>query len=372
MAVEVNGDGGGPGLDVLLLAGRLGLDDDGWPLGPLLDRLATRGIAPRVLCASLGRAEAEERIVAMPSLNHRWLKFLAARRLPRDAEFKRPRVLHSVHQEMAETALALAESWGIPYVQTIDDFLVLDEGLRVSRRWLSALVVSSGELAEALVGTLAAPRDRVTVIPPGIAAEPPLPRDGVWRVPVIGAAGPPLEETGFSTFLDAARIVLANGRDVEFLIAGQGGEATELRRRALALGIQERVTVADLPAVGERFWSALDLYCQPSLVPSSGRALTLALARGVPSVASNVQGLRGLIQPGRSGLLAAPGDAAALADAVTHLIDHPEHALALGRAARERILARFSLDAEADRLAALYRRCAEVPVETDRGGLKSP
>lgn len=366
MAVEVNGEGGGPGLDVLLLAGRLGLDDDGWPLGPLLDRLTTRGIAPRVLCASLGRVEAEARIVAMPSLNHRWLKHLTARRLPRDAEFKRPRVLHSVHQEMAETALSLAEAWGIPYIQTIDDFLILDEGLRVSRRWLSALVVSSGELAEALVGTLAAPRDRVTVIPPGIAAEPPFPRDGAWRVPVIGAAGPPSDETGFSTFLDAARIVLASGRDAEFLIAGQGGETTELRRRALTLGIQERVTVADLPVIGERFWSALDLYCQPSLAPSSGRTLTLALARGVPSIASNIQGLRGLIQSGQSGLFAAPGDASALADAITHLIDHPDRALALGLTARERVLARFNLDAEADHLADLYRRCAELPEESER------
>lgn len=370
MAEEVNGEGRASGLDVLLLAGRLGLDDDGWPLGPLLDRLTIQGIAPRVLCASLGRSAAEERIVAMPSLNHRWLKHFAARGLLRDAEFKRPALLHSVHQEMAGTALALAESWGIPYIQTIDDFAVLDQGLRVSRRWLSALVVSSGELAEALVGTLSVPQDRVAVIPPGIAAEPPPPRDGVWRVPVIGAAGPPSDETGFSTFLDAARIVLAADRDAEFLIAGQGGEATELRRRALALGIQERVTVADLPVIGDRFWSALDLYCQPSLVASSGRTLTLALARGVPSIASNVQGLRGLIQPGQSGLLASPGDAPALADAITHLIDHPDHALALGRTARDRILTRFNLDAEADRLADLYRHCAEVSAKTESGGVK--
>lgn len=363
MAEGVNGEGGGPGLDVLLLAGRLGLDDDGWPLGPLVDRLAARGIAPRVLCASRGRLDVDPRFVAMPALGHKWLKFLAARMLPRDAEFKRPRVLHSVHQEMASTALALAESWGAPYVQTVDDFPVLDEGLRVSRRWLGALVVPSAELAEALVGTLRAPAARVMVIPPGIVADPPPPRDGLWRTPVIGAAGPPLEESGFSTFLDAARIVLANGRDAEFLIAGQEGEATELRRRALSLGIQERVTVADLPVVGERFWSVLDLYCQPSLVPSTGRTLALALARGIPSVSSNVQGLRGMIQAGRSGLLAAPGDPAALAAAIIHLIDNPEHALALGERARERTIARYNLDAEADRLAALYRRCAEVPAE---------
>lgn len=365
MAEEVNGAPVEPDLDVLLLAGRPGLDDDGWPLAPLVDRLAARGIAPRVLRAALGPDDDDPRFVAMPALGRRWLKFLAARRLPRDAEFKRPRVLHAIHRGMASMALALAESWGVPYVLTVDDFSALEEGLRVSRRWLAALVVPGVELAEALVETLGAPAERVVVVPPGIVAESPLPRGGGgWESPVIGAAGPPLEETGFATFLEAARIILDNGRDVEFLIASRGGEATDPRRRALALGIQERVTVADLPVVGERFWSVLDLYCQPSLVPSVGRTLAPALAWGVPSVASNVQGLRGMIQEGRSGLLVPPGDPSALAAAVLHLIDNPDRALAMGTLARERTLARFDPNAEADRLAALYRACAsEVPAE---------
>ena len=52
-----DGDGETP-LDVVILAGRLGLDDDGWPLGPLLDRLEERGIAPRAGCT--GRADDRE------------------------------------------------------------------------------------------------------------------------------------------------------------------------------------------------------------------------------------------------------------------------------------------------------------------------
>ncbi|APW59450.1 glycosyltransferase family 4 protein [Paludisphaera borealis] len=361
MAAGADEDIGERPIEVILLAGRLGLDDDGWPLTPLVDRIESRGIAPRVLCSAQGKASDDPRIVEIPWLSRPWLKHLAVRRLRLDPTFKRPSILHAVHEEMSAVALDLAEIWRIPYIQTIDDFASLDEGLRLSRRWLRTVVASSAELAAALVAELHVPGERVVVIPPGITVEnAPVRADG-WKVPVIGVAGPPVEEAGFVSFLEAARIVLTRGRDAEFLIASQGGDAIELRRYAQTLGIQERVTVADFPVVGPRFWSVLDLYCQPSLVPSTGRTLTLALANGVPSVAADVQGLRGIIEAGRSGLLASPGDPAALADAFIHLLDHPDHARAMGAVARDQIRARFNLDDEADRLVALYRRSVDPP-----------
>jgi glycosyltransferase involved in cell wall biosynthesis len=118
------------------------------------------------------------------------------------------------------------------------------------------------------------------------------------------------------------------------------------------------VTVADFDLVGPRLWSVLDAYCQPALEPSAGRTLTLALVQGVPSVATNVRGLRGLIRPGRSGLLVPPDDAPALADAIARLLDDREAARAMAEAAQSDLRARFDIDAEADKLAALYRKAA--------------
>nr|WP_303652462.1 glycosyltransferase family 4 protein [Paludisphaera mucosa] len=324
-----------------------------------------RGIAPRVVCTERPDARRDPRIVEVPSLGRRWLKGLAVRRLFHGRTIPRPAVLHALHEETTETALAMAETWRIPYIQTVDDFLVAEDGLRISRRWLHAFVVSSDELRDVLTDDLAVPADRVTVIPPGILVEPapssPPSRSGEPKVPVVGVAGPPLAETGFAIFLEAAKIVLARGRDLEFLIAVQGGDSLEVRRHAMALRIQERVTVADFDVVGPRLWSVLDVYCQPSLEPSAGRTLTLALVQGVPSIAANVRGLRGLIEPGRSGLLVPPDDPASLADAMLDLLDHPERAQDLGAAARTTLRARFDLDAEADKLAALYRKAAEPP-----------
>jgi len=345
-------------LDVVILAGRLGLDDDGWPLGPLLDRLERRGVAPRVVCT--GRADQREdpRIVVAPALGRRWLKALAVRRVAGGRAAPRPAVLHALHEETADVALALAETWRVPYLQTVDDFLVAEDGLRISRRWLHAFIASSDELRDILTGELGVPLGSIAVIPPGVVVDP-LPRPpGGAAVPVVGVAGPPLLETGFAPFLEAAGLVLGRGRDVEFLIAVQGGDSIEVRRHAQALKIQERVTVADFDLVGPRLWSVLDVYCQPSLEPSAGRTLTLALVQGVPSIASNVRGLRGLIRPGRSGMLVPPDDAPALADAIARLLDDRDAARALADAAQADLRSRFDIDAEADKLADLYRKAA--------------
>jgi glycosyltransferase involved in cell wall biosynthesis len=51
-------------------------------------------------------------------------------------------------------------------------------------------------------------------------------------------------------------------------------------------------------------------------------------------VASAVGGIPELVEDGRSGLLVPPGDAAALAEAVTRLVRDPEQARRLGIAAR--------------------------------------
>ena len=65
-----------------------------------------------------------------------------------------------------------------------------------------------------------------------------------------------------------------------------------LRHRAKQLGIAERVTVTDYPIAGPDFWSVLDIYCQPAVSASDGRMLMLALARGLPCIATHVKGLR--------------------------------------------------------------------------------
>ena len=79
-----------------------------------------------------------------------------------------------------------------------------------------------------------------------------------------------------------------------------------------------------------------------------------AMAAGRPVIGTWIAGLPELVQPGRSGWLAPAGDAGALADAIRDLAEAPPDRLqAMGRAARDRVLARHDAGTEAAKLAAL-------------------
>jgi glycosyltransferase involved in cell wall biosynthesis len=350
----------GGALKVLILAGRLNWDDGGWPLTPLLDRLERRDCHVQVLCLSRGNDLLDDkRAVEVPALANRWLRTFAARGLWSHGHLVRPDLLHVLHDEMGDAALALSETASLPYVQTVSRFGTVDRGLRLSRRWCRRLVATSPDLAHELIEELGVPGDRLVVIRPGMALYPPTsPKTGAGKVPVIGTGGPLEEASGMMVFLDAARLVMDAGHDVEFVIVSQGTQQIVLRHRAQHLQIADRVTVADYPTVGAGFWGVLDIYCQPAVVASAGRTLIQAFGHAVPCIAANVKGLRALIEAGENGLIVPPGDARALEQAMIALLDNPEGARTLGNHALDRARALFDPDVEADRLIDLYRQAS--------------
>jgi glycosyltransferase involved in cell wall biosynthesis len=183
-------------------------------------------------------------------------------------------------------------------------------------------------------------------------------------VPVIGTAGPLVPSTGIVTFLSAARRVLDAGIDAEFVIAGQGEAEFDLRRRAERLRIADRTTFAGRNVIGLRFWRALDIFCQSSLVPTVGRTLALAMAYGVPAVATDLEGLRALVAHGETGLRVPPGDSGALARAILELLANPARTRLLGQAGREAIRHDFDPEDEATQLADLYSRVLAESIAT--------
>jgi glycosyltransferase involved in cell wall biosynthesis len=344
-------------LKILILAGRLNRYDNCWPLAPWLDRLERRHCRLQVLC--LARETIlpnDSRAIEVPALGSRWLRGFATRSLWADERLERPDLIHVIDDELSDVALALSETWRLPYIQTVAGFRTLERGLRLSRRWCRQLVVSGPDLASGLVDELGIPPDRIAAIPPGILTrDDPIRTRGFEGVPVIGTGGPFDEGSGLRVFLEAARRVLDAGYDAEFVIAGRRDKDLDLRRQAQQLQIGERVTLTEFPFLGAEYWTVLDIYCQPAVVPTSGGALLQAMAHAVPSIATCVHGLRGLIEPGTSGLLVPANDPEALEAAIIGLLDHPEEARRLGRNARERIRTEFDPDTEADRLVELYR-----------------
>lgn len=70
-------------------------------------------------------------------------------------------------------------------------------------------------------------------------------------------------------------------------------------------------------------------------------AVTEALWKGTPVVASNVGGIPSQIQDGKNGFLLEPTDTEGFADRIIHLLKNPEHGQELGRLAKETVREEF-------------------------------
>ena len=198
------------------------------------------------------------------------------------------------------------------------------------------------------------PSRKIVVIPNGIDLPAVQARVARMDAPVITTVANLRQGKGHDVLLEAAGTVLRRFPRARFQLVGDGPMRPALQQQAAALGLGGRVEflghrddVADLLRTS-------DAFAFPSLMEAFPNAVMEAMSVGLPVVATNVGGIPELIADRRNGVLVAPGDSAAFAYGVLELLEHPEAALALGRAARDTIAACYSFERMAHAFAALY------------------
>ena len=189
------------------------------------------------------------------------------------------------------------------------------------------------------------------------------------RVPTILAAGRLVPKKGFDTLLEACARLRQRGVVFRCRLFGDGPEAARLRRLIDQSGIDACVTLAGWapPSALLREMTSATVFAMPSRVSPRGdrdglpNVILEAMASAVPVVATAVSGIPEAVVDGVTGLLVEPDNPEALADALERLLESRELRAAMGRAATERIRREFSLDAAADRMAALFEQVAPRP-----------
>jgi glycosyltransferase involved in cell wall biosynthesis len=218
---------------------------------------------------------------------------------------------------------------------------------------VDAFVAPSAFLRDRVVeGGLPAARVRVLPNPVVAAAAP---RAEPELPPYVLYASRLVAEKGVGTLLDAAALLPPG---VRVRVLGSGRVERQFRARVAAEGLPVDVLGAQPPDVVTRQLRGAAAAVLPALWwENCPMAVLEAGAQGVPVVASSVGGIPELVEDGGTGVLVPPGDAPALAAAVTGLLDHPEAAARMGRAAWARVRDRHD---PADHVRALLDLYGEV------------
>jgi glycosyltransferase involved in cell wall biosynthesis len=153
---------------------------------------------------------------------------------------------------------------------------------------------------------------------------------------------------GYKGVLDLCDAVARLRRpDVVLALVGTepaGWAAREIEQRYPGVRLVGKIPFADVP----RYLAAADVVAVPQRDTSDTRGqvpakIFDAMALGRPIISTRVSMIPEILDG--CGLLVAPGDVAALAQGIAHLVDYPEEAAALGARARERCVARYSFAA---------------------------
>ncbi|CAI4032268.1 Glycosyltransferase family 4 protein [Nitrospira tepida] len=209
-----------------------------------------------------------------------------------------------------------------------------------------------------------------SVIPSGIdlarfrSVEPrPDRRPVLFHCPVdsilVGTVGWLTEVKGHRRLIEAFARLAPSRPSLFLVIIGTGELHDDLAALASRLDIGDRVRFLGHRHDIAECLAALDLFVFPSQNEGMGRALIEAMAAALPVVATNVGGIPGIIEQGRTGLLVPPGDSPALAAAMAELLDDPVRAQAMGQAARESIGAEFNAAGMVRAVESVYVSCLQ-------------
>jgi glycosyltransferase involved in cell wall biosynthesis len=152
-------------------------------------------------------------------------------------------------------------------------------------------------------------------------------------VPLVGTAGRLVPIKDHATLLHAVATV----PDVHLAVIGDGELRAELQALTTTLGLDDRVHFVgwwlDMPAA----LVDLDVALLSSRNEGTPVALIEAAACAIPAVATDVGGVRAVVEDGVTGLLVPPARPDELAAALGRLLADPARRRRMGEGARDRV-----------------------------------
>jgi glycosyltransferase involved in cell wall biosynthesis len=295
----------------------------------------------------------------------------------RELRRERPHVVQTCLPFADVIGRALARLVRVPRIVSVESARYVDKWRaqfaldRATVRWVDRVVFMGRETIPFAVAHEGVRAEQVVYIPNGVAPPPPgwtaarsslRGRHGVADgACVLGMAARLHPQKGHQFLLEAfSRVARLHPGTVLWLV-GDGPLRRKLERHATRLGIRERVVFAGDQIDVWPWLAAMDIFVHPTLFEGMPYSVLEAMAAAKPVVASRVDGTQSLILEGESGWLVEPGDVEGLVRRLSYVVDHPEEAARVGRAAADLVAREYSAERMVAAYDALYRELLSGP-----------
>lgn len=177
--------------------------------------------------------------------------------------------------------------------------------------------------------------------------------------PIVGTVARLHRQKGIPYLLKATKRITEVFPEAKMLIVGGGPLRSKLEKEAQRLGLEEVVWFMGEREDVAKFLSIFDVFVLSSLWEGLPYVLIEAAAYGKSVVATDIDGVREVIENGQTGILVSPRDPEALAKAVIRFLQDKEYALKLGKKMEEEVPPRFTLSRMVAQTQDLYLRLYE-------------
>ena len=314
------------------------------------------------------RRRAAEGLDFVPLAPSHELDLKAGWRMSRLFKRVRPDVVHA-HDPHAVSMAALGLSMSTleplpPLVASrrVDFHLKANSFSKWKYRQVDAFVAASAAIAGILEAD-GIPSARIRTVHEGIDVdriahiEPLSVHAELWlptQAPIVGNIGALVPHKGQKHLVDAAALVVRDVPDARFVIFGEGELRAALEHQVKHLHLEKHVLLPGFRVDVVALLKTFDVFVMSSETEGLGTSILDAMACGKPVVATAAGGIPEIVEDGVTGLLVPPRDAAALAGAITTLLEDGGLRDRIGRAGLERVRERFTVERMVRETAAVY------------------
>jgi glycosyltransferase involved in cell wall biosynthesis len=334
------------------------------PPGPLLGKLLSNGAEVYVLrfgfLAAIRIASIVRKI--RPKIVHVHLLGAALHGTIGSLLANGPLIAYTVHNLVIYPGMKAWKRYMFPFIT------------RMIARWIGQFIVVSDEIGQFLVQSLRISQDKVRLIHNGISfsgLEQLGSGSGDIRQKIgvatschlLGTVGRITFQKGHEFLIEALRSLASEFPALHCIIVGDGDQREEIERLIREFRIQDRVHLVGFQQDVLSWYRAMDIVAFPSRFEGLPITVIEAAYAGRPVIATDVGGVKEIVQDGVTGLLVPPEDSIALVNGIRRLLNDPSFAEMLGRQARAIAIDRFDVQKCSEKTISVYE---ELLVRTKR------